>query len=405
MAIIENIKKQLGQLKIEEYPPNLTPSTSILSPLSLKSFTPTDQQSFEETHKLAYSHGLESIYKLENVDLKSIRPIVSSFPEKKEKSYHYQPPTYVANDQMELDLGDQFRGWMDSFVKMEPIHVLGLARHAEKCLLDHGKTILADLIGVDLKEWVFLKGMGQGHIEEVRQKLHHYLEGRLLTYCTRVDFASWIRSLAASFERKKTYVAMEPYHLSDFFTLSPGESVEVKRLTLEKKQEWVQEIIDELTTQKTKECVLANMRKVVDVFFKPWVQNRLGLATRSELLERMNRISEIPEVAVNVLSFFGEIYYKNDFPIGEYLYLVDKDLFCSDLSTVQTFERVILKARSYFYRRDVIYPLDDLVSLLEREFAASWQGFRNGFIEKVLRLSHQFHVKKAISGYLEISLA
>ena len=219
----------------------MTPKDDYKNPFNKAALPPPDTLTFEETYKTAYSHGLEAIYALENIDIKSIRPILP-LQANKAPGPKIVPQIFPEklSDQLELDLGDAYRGWIDSFIKKEPIHVLGLSRHAEKCLLEHGKRVLGDLIHTNLKEFVFLKGMGQGHVDEIQQKLARYLEGRPLERCKKIDFASWIRSIVAAFDRKKVYVALESHHLSDLFSLSPSESVETRRLTLEK-QEWIQE--------------------------------------------------------------------------------------------------------------------------------------------------------------------
>lgn len=130
MPIIENIKKQIGQLvKPEAETPSVTSPHAILKRPPLNVRTP-DLQSFEGTYKTAYSHGLEAIYALENVDLKSIRRISDA-----QESEPLQPkspprplqPLEAPEPQLELDLGDGYRSWIESFVLQEPIHVLGVS--------------------------------------------------------------------------------------------------------------------------------------------------------------------------------------------------------------------------------------------------------------------------------------
>lgn len=356
---------------------------------------------FEETYKTAYSHGLEAIYALENVDVKSIRPIHTpqNPPPKKvfiEHIIEKQP------DQYEFDFGDSYRGWIDAFIKQEPIHVLSLSRHAEKCLIDHGKKVLDDLIHANLREFVFLKGMGQGHVDEIQQKLNNYLEGRPLTRCTKIDFASWIRSIAAAFDRKKVYTLMEKYNLSDLFSLSPAESVEARRLTLEKKGDWIQEMRIQLQEPMLRETVREQIRKVVNVFIKPWMKRRHGFATQEELEERIERLSINPVEAKLAMAFISDIYFDNGFPFKEYLLTIDKKIYCINSIVHADYCDVVKKASSYFYKPQTAYPLAKLVEYLEKEFSLSWEGFPEGYLNKVLRITPSFSVRKGQLGCLEI---
>ncbi len=359
---------------------------------------------FEETYKHAYSHGLEAIYALENIDVKSICQI-----ERQPQILSKEEPILILpkqiNDQYEFDLGDEYRGWMPSFLNREPIQVLGLSRHAEKCLLEHGKQRLEDLIGVNLRDFVFFKGMGQGHLDEIQQKLYSYLDGRTLQRCYSVDFSAWIRSLVAALDRKKTFVGVHAYQLTDLFSLTPIESVEVNRLTLEKRQEWMQEALDLFRMEHRRQAVSIDMGKVTNVFIKPWIRQRLGFATEYELTERLQRVSENPNTSSAILHFFSSVYFDDMFPLSYYLYQVDEKLYCADETTATFYREVIKKACSYFYNARITYPLSQLISFLEREFAYQWQGFPEGFIKKVLQQSPHFRVRKSVQGHLEIRLA
>lgn len=384
MTFIENFKKQLN---------SNTPSAP-------------SHSTFEETYKNSYSHGLEAIYALETVDVKSIRPILPQAAQRTAvpKSYTYSHVEIVP-DQLDFDFGDFYRGWIDSFVKLEPIHVLGLSRHAEKCLFDHGKRILDDLINSNLKEFVFLKGMGQGHVDEIQQKLSCYLAGRPLTRCTKIDFASWIRSIVAFHDRKKVFVAMEGYHLSDLFSLSPAESVETRRLTLEKKREWIQEAHAEFQTPAQCKAIKEQVCKIADVFIKPWMQRRHGLATRQEIIERIQRLSTNSAEASNAISFLSDLYFGKEFLFQEFLIPLEDEIFCLDEFAKERYIQVVQRACSYFYNPRTVYPLEQLIGFLEREFALAWEGFPEGCLHKILRLSPCFCTRKGNAGKLEIRIA
>lgn len=370
----------------------------------LKSIVNTS--SYEEVYKTAYSHGLEAIYTLENVDLKTVRRISSpqpAAPSKPQKPARQVVNTSHTNEQLEFNFGEEYRNSIDSFILDEPIQVLGLSRHAERCLIEHGKSKLRDLTAVNLRDFVFFKGMGQGHIDEVQNRLKNYLEGHVIHNCPYVDFNSLIRVLVSAHNAKKVHIFLEPFELSELITLSPAESLEVRRLTLEKRQEWSQEIKVEFVSPQKQHYVLTAMQKIIDVFIKPWMRCRMGFASYQELLERIQRIADPPASAVRTLNFIEEVYLEKH-PLENYL-LYEKDLYFVDYHIQECYQTVIKRALTYFYKRGVAYTLSELCRLLTKEFAVEWRGFAEGFIEKCLCSSSLFTVRSNQTRQLMVSLS
>jgi len=410
MTIFDTFKKQLD-LRVNSQ--TVAHSTSAVSSAPLRphlntSLTRNTLQpptTFEEVYKTSYSHGLEAIYAIENVDLKSVKRLNQPskiIPVKEE--IHLVLKAITSSPQLELDLGNLYRGWMSSFVLHEPIQVLGLSKHAEKCLIERDKIILKDLIGTNLRDFVFVKGMGQGHIDEVEQKLSVYLEGRELNRCYTIDFQSWIRSLVASLDFKKVFVGLEQYRLEDLISLSPAENVEVRRLTAEKKKEWKQEINIIFQEKQRRDRVRADFETIVDVFIKPWIRSRMGIATKLELMERLQQISENREFTALSLNFLSAHYFSGGFPLADYLSQVAKDVYCVDDMIANDFLEIVNTTNSYFYNDSVEYPYKQLCTLLFREYSNHWKGYPDGFLEKVLKYTSSFRVRKGPNGELTVRL-
>ena len=349
---------------------------------------------FEEAYKSVYTHGLESIYALENVDPSKIRRIAESPPiAPKPKKSIQKPLEAPLPSQLEFNFGDNYNKWIDSFVLDEPLQVLGLSRHAERCLNENGILCLRGLIGQNLREFVFFKGMGQGHIDEIHLKLKDYLEGHVLEKCPYIDFQAWMRVLIGSHNPKKTMVFLEPYELAHLITLSSVESIEVRRLTLEKRLEWREEMAREFTSNQKIDYVHGSMQKVVDVFIKGWLRQRMGFATKEELNERLQRVARNANDVEKVVRYFQELYFLEQFPIKHYM-LHFEELFFVDATTLDCYRMVIDRALTYFYKQGICYALKEFTCLLEREFACQWEGFLNGFIEKCLKYTNHFIIKK-----------
>jgi hypothetical protein len=346
----------------------------------LKTFSPSTE-SFEKTFKTAYSHGLEEIYSLENVDIKSIKPIRVETPKQKDRQKRALP---VGPAQLVFDF---CREALPPFYLEEPIQVLTLSKPLEKILIDQGKTHLRDLINGD-----FLL-IGQGYKDEISQRLTEYLKGT--SSSVFVDFYSLIRCLTGTLDRRKVKAALEPY-LLEVYHLSPLENMELKRLSQERKKEWIAEIHTKLESSYAK----AKLREIFDVYFKPWIRRR-GLAKRYELFERMERISEYPEASEGVINFFSTFFGKPLF--DALLCQVDEDVYAADRATEKLFSKVIARASTYFYKPNIRYPLPELISQLQREFALEWDNVPALFIEKCLRLASSFSVRKGENGLLWVS--
>lgn len=364
------------------------------------------ESSFEETYKTAYSHGLEAIYALENVDPKSIRrieqPLLKEVPKKRDT-----PPKQCAaqEQQLEFDLGPPYRTWIAPFLKKEPIQVLGLSPLAERCLLSNDKKLLRDILETDLQKFIFFKGMGQGYIDEIQHKLNLYIDGVSLHRSQAIDFVSWLRTLVAALDRKKTALALQSYKLITLFSLSPLENGEVNRLTPEKRHEWIQEMTAQFQMTARNRSVIADMKEIADVFVKPWMRRRLGIAAQHELSERLHKASVQADIASDIIHFFSVMYFNNLFPLHPYLQSVDPLIYCVDEISADHYDKVRKKALSYFYKSTTQYPLQHLISLIERECARNWQGFSEGFTEKVLRYSPQFQVRKNAQNVLIVRLS
>lgn len=389
--------------KVSEVPESNQFSTN--HPLIKNALKNIEGLSFEETHKNAYSHGLESIYALENVDIKTVRRLGGDEQQQIKPQLSVVAVEEEEELQLSLDLGDEWKGKIDSFVPQEPIQVLGLSKPAEKCLLEQGKTRLKDLIDADLRSFIFFKGMGQGHLEEIKQKLAQYLDGRSTQRCSTVDFHAWIRSLIATLERKKIFVLFDSYELTELVALNPAEAMEVRRLTLEKRQEWVRDAIALLSHDEIKSQVVQNMRAIVNILVKPWVRERGGFVTRSELEERLQQISPGQTVVDKTLSLFSDLYFDKQFPLGCQLVAITENLYCCDQFLFASYYEIMRRAAPYFYKSDVRYYLDELVHFLEKEMALEWHGYHEGMVRKVLRMSPQFRVRKQDHHRLVISLA
>jgi len=363
-------------------------------------------KSFEEVYKSSYSHGLESIYALENVDIRSIRPLVQTqiSPARVQKEIKKQIAKDL-NPQLTFDFGICFREWIDSFRLHEPIQVLQLSPQAEKILLTHQVNSLQDLLKMDSSDFILMKGLGQGHIDEINKSLDHYLRDTSLYRCNSVDFAAFLRAFLGNSDRKKNFLFLEQYSLGELFSLSSGELMEIRHLSPGKKVEWLQQLLTDSKNPSKIQFLTTHLMQIAQIFLIPWMRTRQGIVSRSEIEERLQNISDDPDITLPVLSFISQLALEDQFIFKNILYPAEHDLYCSDPTIVQSYRLVVQKAHSYFYQSDLTYSLKILVQLIEREFAQEWISFNEGFIEKTLKISPAFRIRKIASTGLTIKLA
>jgi len=116
----------------------------------------------------------------------------------------------------------------------------------------------------------------------------------------------------------------------------------------------------------------------------PWIEVRGGIATRVEIKERLER-TQCPSQQ-----------------FSETLIALEEDLFASDSKSAERYRAIISRAKTYFYHPHSRYPLRQLISWLEREFAKEWEHFPASFIEKCLFSSQEFTLFKTQDHQLSI---
>ena len=196
--------------------------------------------------------------------------------------------------------------------------------------------------------------------------------------------------------------------------------MEVRRLTLEKRMEWKEEAESFLKTDEKRKQLDADVSKIVDAFVKPWMLHRHGIANAWELQERLQQLSDDGSDPEPVLRFFSEIYFNGDYPLRKSLISLGIDrlqnwnlakverfgtapeVFASCRWAMEQYNQVVEKTKTYFYKTNTIYPLDQLVCFLENEFVEKWMGIQPDALRRILKTCPFFYVHKNTSGLLSI---
>lgn len=319
----------------------------------------------------AYSHGFESIYKLECIDLKSVRKFaaVEEKPVLKTSKEETFEPLF--------DLGPFFRGWMVPTLLSEPLAVLQLSKPVEKTLLEKGYRTLGDL------EQAVFHDMGQGHIEEVKRKLRQYTEGKPRQKVARIDFQSLVKCLFADLEWKKVSVFLSGFDIAEWVVLSPADSADVKKLSFDNRQKWSDEVLERvLKKQKTLEEFFS---VIAETWIKPWMMARGGLATKEEITEALLLRSLESSFAKGALGLFFSLGdpFKSLYAVTGG-YAASRPIQLAHLKMEKT-------ALSYFKSPSTRIFLKDLSLWVANEFASKWDAASP---EPSIRFSSCFEVTR-----------
>lgn len=352
------------------------------------------QKNFEDTYKTAYSHGLEAIYALENVDVKSIRTLQvseESLPEPVIKAFRSPKPIY----QLDFDFGYPFFCQIAPFFPDEPIQSLGLSRLVEKNLISHQKFFIRDLINNDLSR------LALGHVDEIRTKLADFIAERDLIHAESIDFASWVRIICSSGDRRKWHLLLDRYGFSELVPLSSSEAADLKKLTASQRNEWERQAIAMID----KESLNSTWKKLAARFVLPWMRGRSGIANRTEINDRLRRVSQEPSYADKILTFMESTFYEDRSVLGSLLFNLEDELYAIDSQTQEDYLNIVKHAVSYFYKPDARYPISQLIRWIEHDFAHKWVCFPASFIEKVVRNTPELLVRKDANCQLIVRLS
>lgn len=334
--------------------------------------------SFREVFTSSYSHGLESIYKLENVDLKSIRKL-SIQRESAVQSTASLPVEEWQEDQFALDLGAFYQGWMTPYIFQEPIQVLQLAKPIEKSLIGLGIQNLGQLKAADL----FSLKLGQGHIVDIHTKLKEYFLNKPTEKTTNIDFCSLIKCIFGDKDPCKAYVLLEPYGLHQWISLTPSETMEVKRSPATQKREWKKELLSENEASRY-------FTSIIETWIKPWMYARDGVATVEELNEYLILRSLDETFAKGFLALF------NDSIFSSLIHL--KSCFALSKQFANRFRLIEMTGLSYFNQVDSEFSLNHFTQLIAVELGLKWHKLTSEQIFNVLKISNYYKVYRNSKG-------
>lgn len=403
MVLLKSLKKQLNQFVTPELETLVEDTTTLVQqPINPK---PKNDLPAEN----AYSHGLEDIYTLENVDPSTIRTLGNEEETNHQSVEKVEVPSkkypVTPNQQTELNLGPEFSSSMPSFALSLPLDYLNIDETTLKAANQKGITCIKDVLECEWDEVALTKGLGQGHAEEIRSAFENTMGGQELIFCQTVDYKALIRCLLSKELLMKHYVHLQQYGLESLVDLSPLMHLELKRTPEQMKIRWIEESCSALKSTDCMEITRSSLEYVIKTYVTPWLWERNGFAYAYEVMDRLEQISEDPHIFDRALKFLSSTYCDGD-SILEWLFSeTDGPIVFVDKVVESKFSYCEEKVMSYFYKSDLTYTLKELVVWVFRELAAEWSDIDAQMIEKIIEHSSLFEVRKGIDHELMVFLA
>lgn len=397
MVILKSLKKQLHQFVTPEFE-TLVEDTAALVQSKRQTELPASS---------AYSHGLENIYALENVDPKTIRKFggEEEKADTKQKTKPIKSYAHLPASQTELNLGPKYVSTMPSLALNLPLNALRVGENTLKAASQKGLLYIKDLVNCDWEELILKKGLGQGLAEELRNAFNLAFGDKELLHSQTVDLRSLLRCLIPQDMLVKHFVLYKEYGLEEVIELTPVMQLELKRAPKEVKDRWLEESLSALKSVDCVELIESCIQRVVQTFVVPWLYQRNGFAYIYEVMDRLEQICEEPRLFGRSLNFLSSNYCEGRSVIQRLLPIYEDQVVFADEFVRKQFAQVEQRALSYFYKPTIEYSMNELVTWIHREAAASWEEVHAQDIEKVLTHSPIFHVHKNVKNEIIVTLA
>lgn len=247
--------------------------------------------------------------------------------------------------------------------------------------------------------------MGLGHIQEISEKTIAYLGAFPFEAKATADTRSLINIILADTNPKERYIVLSKHGLDHYVTVSQQELQELNKIPEERKREIYKNCLTLLKASK-KSTVVSLLQNILSAFIIPFIDQRLGVVEKWELDECVSRylfvnnpsdLAKIIQFIENILDVISIYDVK--------LYRINLNFYASRHQVQQAAFGIISAAKSYFYSKLASFNLNALATIIRKADALRWEGYPDGFIEKVLILSGHFTFRRDPKGIIELSLA
>jgi hypothetical protein len=186
-----------------------------------------------------------------------------------------------ASEQLHLPFQDGEQG-IPPLRLLEPISSLHLTPFAAKAVRGIGVATVGNLAIFVFDPSKECRSLGQGHIEEIRRKIEHFVGKPPYAREQRLEISSLLRLSLCNIDPSEKALIVTQCQLQQIAPLSPQESREAEvSLTRDKERKFQQAI--EKVRLKDSEKIRALLDMIFCGFVRPWMQQRGGIAHEREI--------------------------------------------------------------------------------------------------------------------------
>ncbi len=326
---------------------------------------------FETLSKTVYSHGLEAIYALETVDIKTLKLM----EEPKKVVVPKASPLNSFGEELPLEF--PFRKTIPSTFLSLPVECLELPKSLIVKLKEGGVFFSLDLL--EKREEIF-KGLLRQERELLENCFERHFKGKNLHFCETIDWVNFLKGALFPIEKKGAYLLLKEYGLEHLIDLPLSLKLSVKTISPFLSKELIEGARAHLKT--------VSLKPFLDVFVVPWMRQRFSLASKEEVIERLIRVSETSDHADKIVSFLSEVASPFELtPLSEGVFTVDQ--FSRD--KIYEIEAI---AKTYFYKEWVVYPLKTLTRFILAELCSRFIYATEEEVNASLKYCPLFRVRR-----------
>lgn len=299
--------------------------------------------------------GIEELYRLQEVDPSTIRPLQKPLLPQENPTYQERLPP-LSEEQLTFSFVPPERPWFYPFHSTALLPQVLARELSAKGISNLGEAESALREG-RLERW------GLGHRDALCAELD---TRRRMEAASPFSTPAFLLACLGELTPLQRALLLEKEPLSRFLPPSNRESAYLARLTPEQKKKECQEACEILSRAPH---LAGAARELVSSLCVGWVRSRGGTAHEHELEDHLLAFADCGEDLLLLLEEFsrwvGPIWQWGLFPTAP-------GVWSADLSFRQEWQEVEEEATTYFYHPSVSYPIEELSSWLLR-----W-GFREG---------------------------
>jgi hypothetical protein len=331
-----------------------------------------DTLPFETLSKTVYSHGLEAIYALETVDIRTVKKM-----EVFKKNPVVKKPLLISFEE-EFPFEFRFRKTLPSTFLSLPIDYLELSKPLILRLKEKRIFLVSDLRGE--KEALLKGSFQQNDKEELKKLFEKIFKGKSLDFSSTIDWLSFLKQALFPIDKRGAHLLLQEFQIDHLIELPLSLKLSVKTISSSLRKELIDQAKTHLKT--------ISLKPFLDVFVIPWMRGRGSLATKQEILQRLSLVSEEMSFSSQIPLFFEKV--------GAPLELIpfEEELFTVDLLAKEKISRIEQVAKTYFYNPSLVYSLETLVNFILKELASQFIFATHDEVATCLKYLKTFRVRR-----------